>query len=412
MTHIIRALNSRNYRLFYFRQGDPRVGTWGQRIAISWLVYRLTHSAFLLGLVGFAGQLPSFVFAPFAGVWVDRLDRKRILLWTQVVAMAQAIALAVLVLSGTVVWWQVMMLSMVLGLVNAFDVPARQAFVVEMIERREDLGNAIALNSSLVNIARLIGPSLAGILIAWVGEGACFAINAASYVAVLIALLMMRIPAHKIEHKSTDVWFELKEGFNYLVGSAPIRSMILLLALISLVGMPYQILMPVIAKDVLHGDSRELGFLMGAAGAGALLGAVMLASRKRMHGLMGWVGAATMLFGAGLILFSRSHWFWLSLPLLFVAGLGMMVAMAGCNTTIQSLVHDDKRGRIMSFFTMALMGMAPFGSLLAGSLAGAIGAENTIMFGGVACILGGVLFWSRLGGYRTQVSPILERKGL
>lgn len=383
-----------------------------QRIAVSWLVYRLTGSAFILGIVGFTGALPSFIFAPIAGVWVDRLDKRTILLWTQVVALVQAVALALLVSLNVASWWLVMLLSMVLGLVNAFDVPARQSFVVEMIEHREDLPNAIALNSSLVNIARLFGPSLAGILIALVGEGPCFWVNAGSYLTAIAALLLMRLSPTKPKVRKANVRDELRDGWRYIEGLPPVRSLILLLALVSLMGMPYQVLMPAMAKDVLYGDSRELGFLTGAAGAGALIGAVILASRRKVGNLLEVVAVATLVFGAGLIGFGLSRDFRLSLPLLVFAGLGMMVALAGSNTTIQSLVEDDKRGRVMAFFTMAFMGMMPFGSLFGGTLADRIGAPNTIIIGGVTCIIGGIAFATRLRRYRAIADPIIEARGL
>ncbi|HET6347170.1 MAG TPA: MFS transporter, partial [Myxococcota bacterium] len=355
-----------------------------------WLVYRLTGSALLLGLVGFAGQIPSFLLAPVAGVLIDRWNRHRLLVVTQVLAMAQSAALAALALTGVINIWHVLFLSLFQGVINAFDMPARQAFVVEMVEKREDLGNAIALNSSMVNAARLLGPSIGGILITAVGEGWCFFLDAVSYLAVIASLLLMRIairPRRALARSpKSRVLAELREGWAYVSGSPPIRSILLLLALVSLVGMPYTVLMPVFASKILHGGSHTLGFLMAATGLGALAGAVFLANRRSVLGLGKIIPLMAGLFGAGLIGFSLSRTLWLSIPLLFVTGLGFMVQMAASNTLLQTLVEDDKRGRVMSFYTMAFMGTAPFGSLLAGSLAAHIGAPYTLLLGGVGCI--------------------------
>ena len=363
-----------------------------QRIALAWLVYRLTNSAFLLGLVGFSGQIPTFLFASFAGVLVDRWNRHRMLVVTQVLSMAQAFTLSLLILTGTVRVWHIVVLSLLLGIVNAFDIPARQSFVVEMVEGKEDLGNAIALNSSMVNAARLLGPSMAGILIAAVGEGTCFLINGLSYLAVVVALLAMRTRPRDSKQRNSWIRQELRDGFIYTFGFAPIRAILLLLALVSLMGMPYVVLMPVFAKDVLHGGPHALGFLMGASGVGALVGALYLASKKSVLGLGRLIPVTASVFGAGLVAFSLSHVLVLSLLLMLVVGFGQMVQMASSNTILQTIVEDDKRGRVMSFYTMAFMGMAPFGSLFAGTLASKIGAPNTLMIGGIACLFGSVFF--------------------
>lgn len=393
---ILRSFHYRNYRLFFGGQGISLIGTWIQNIAMSWLVYSLTNSALLLGIVGFAGQIPTFILTPFAGVLVDRWHRHRILVVTQTLAMLQAFILALLVLTGNVTVWHIIPLSVFLGLVNAFDIPARQSFVVEIIENREDLGNAIALNSSMFNGARLLGPSIAGILIAAVGEGLCFLLNGVSYLAVIAALLAMRVIPKKIEIKKSHILHGLKEGFFYAFGFAPIRYILLLLSLISLVGMPYAVLMPIFAKEILHGGPHTLGFLVGCSGIGALVGAVFLASRKSASGLAKNIPLAAGLFGVGLIIFSQSRVLWLSLLLMLITGFGMMVQMASSNTLIQTVVDDDKRGRVMSFYTMAFMGMAPFGSLLAGGLASKIGAPNTLLIGGIATILGAIVFAVKL----------------
>lgn len=383
-----------------------------QRIALAWLVYRLTNSAFLLGAVGFAGQIPTFILAPVAGVFADRWNRRKVLIVTQSLAMTQALILSALVLTGTLVIWHIFVLSMFLGVVNAWDTPVRQAFMVEMVEKKEDLSNAIALNSSMVNSARLLGPSLAGILIATVGEGMCFLLNCISYLAVIAALAAMKIAPRDSARKRSGVWSGLTEGFTYAFGFAPMRSVLLLLALVSLMGMPYTVLMPVFAKDILHGGPHTLGFLMGASGVGALGGAVYLASRKSVLGLGKIIPLAAGLFGLGLIAFSRSHLLPLSMLLMLAAGFGMIVEMAASNTVLQTIVDDDKRGRIMSFFTMAFMGMTPFGSLLSGFLAGIIGAQNTLLLGGAACLIGAAVFAGKLPELRKLVRPIYVQKGI
>jgi MFS family permease len=413
LSFMVRALRHRNYRLFFCGQTVSLVGTWMTRIATSWLVYRLTRSALLLGLVGFAGQIPSFLLAPFAGVLVDRWNRHRLLVATQVLAMLQSAALAALALAGVINIWHVLALSLFQGVINAFDMPARQAFVVEMVEKREDLPNAIALNSSMVNAARLLGPSIGGVVIAAVGEGWCFFGDAVSYLAVIASLLLMRIaPRPRRETGKKRVLPELREGWTYVAGSPPIRTVLLLLALVSLVGMPYTVLMPVFASTVLHGGPHTLGFLMAATGVGALLGAVFLASRKTVLGLGKIIPAAAGLFGAGLIGFSLSRVLWVSLLLLLFTGIGFMVQMASSNTLLQTLVEDDKRGRVMSFYTMSIMGVTPFGSLLAGGLAHRLGTPHTLFLGGLGCIAGALWFTLLLPRLRERVRPIYVQMGI
>jgi MFS family permease len=407
-----RSLSHRNYRLFFGGQGLSLVGTWMQQIAVSWLVYRLTHSVFMLGLVGFASRIPTFVLAPVAGVLVDRWNRHRTLVLTQILSMIQALILAILVLTGTVLVWQIILLTVLLGLINAFDVPARQSFVVDMIGRKEDLGNAIALNSSMVNGARLVGPSLAGILIAVVGEGLCFLANAASFLAVIVSLLAMKGIPKKPKVLHAHFLRGLKEGFSYAFGFAPIRSLLLLLALVSLMGMGYMALMPVFAKEILHGGPNTYGFLMGATGVGALTGALFLASRKTVVGLGKIIVAASSIFGVGLIGLSMTRSFTLALVFMTVVGFGMMVQMASTNTIIQTIVDEDKRGRVMSFYAMAFMGMTPFGSLLAGSLADSIGVPYTVVIGGAGCVAGSLLFSRKLPELRRLVRPIYLKKGI
>jgi MFS family permease len=409
---MFRSFRSRNYRLFFGGQSISLIGTWIQRIATPWLVYSLTGSALLLGVVGFAGQIPTFLLSPFAGVLTDRWNRYHILIATQVAAMIQAFILAFLYLTGTIEVWHIILLSAFLGCVNAFDVPARQSLVIEMVDKREDLANAIALNSSMVNGARLLGPSIAGMLIAFTGEGICFVLNGLSYIFVIVSLLYMKITPRTRTGKNTGVLKELKDGFNYVTGFMPIKYTILLLGLVSLMGMPYAVLMPVFAREILHGGSHTFGFLMGASGLGALTGALYLASRKNVLGLTRIIPISAIVFGLSLVAFSMSRFFMLSLGLMVIAGLGMMLQMASSNTIIQTLVDDDKRGRVMSFYTMAFMGTTPFGSFLAGWLAKTMGAPNTVLIGGVSCILGALLFLRKLPELKKIIHPIYVRLGV
>jgi MFS family permease len=412
LTSIIRALRHRNFRLFFGGQSISLIGTWMQRVALGWLVYRLTNSPFLLGLVGFAGQIPAFLLAPLAGVLADRWNRQRILILTQAISMIQALTLSLLVLTGTVAIWHIILLSVFLGIINAFDMPTRQSFLVEMVEEKEDLANAIALNSSMVNSARLLGPSIAGILVAAVGEGICFLINGISYLTVIGALVAMKIVPKNLKPQRSRVWYGLKEGFTYASAFAPIRAVLLLLALMSLMGMPYVVLMPVFAKDILHGGPHALGFLMGASGLGALIGAFYLASRKTVLGLGRLIAVAASIFGLGIIAFSFSRLLWLSLPLMLMTGVGQMVQMASSNTILQTIVDDDKRGRIMSFYTMAFMGGTPLGSLFAGTLASSIGTPHTLLIGGTTCLMGSVFFAHKLPALRKIVRPIYVKMGI
>jgi MFS family permease len=409
---IFRSFKYRNYRLFFGGQSISLIGTWIQRIATPWLVYHLTGSALLLGVIGFAGQIPTFIIAPFAGVMTDRWNRYHLLIGTQIAAMIQAFILTILYFSGTIAIWHIVLLNIFLGCVNAFDVPARQSFVIEMVEKKEDLGNAIALNSSMVNGARLLGPSIAGVLIALTGEGICFLLNGISYIFVIVSLLLMKVKPRKIGVRDQNVLEELKEGFSYAFSFPPIKHIIFLLGLVSLMGMQYTVLMPVFAKEILHGGSHTFGFLMGASGLGALSGALYLASRKNALGLIKIIPLAAGLFGSGLIAFSFSRVFLLSLALMVIIGLGMMLQMASSNTILQTIVDDDKRGRVMSFYTMAFMGTAPFGSLLAGSLAKITGVSVTILSGGIFCILGAVVFAYKLPGLSKIINSIYSKQRL
>ena len=407
-----RSLQSRNYRLFFSGQSVSLIGTWMQRIALPWVVYQMTGSEVLLGVVGFAGQIPSFLLAPVAGVLIDRWSRYRVLITTQIISMVQAGVLAWLSLAGALQIWHIILLSIILGCINAFDMPARHSFVIDMVEDKSHLGNAIALNSMMFNGARLIGPSVAGIVLATIGEGACFLVNAISFVFVILSLFMMHVPDSGEKKKEAKILGELREGFNYIFGFAPIKNVILLLALVSLMGASYQVLMPVLAKDVLHGESNTYGFLMGAAGAGALLGAFYLASRETVLKLGRMIPAAAGLLSAGLIALSFSKSFIISEFLMFFTGLGMMTHTAASNTILQTLTDDDKRGRVMSFYTMALMGTAPFGSLLAGWMAKMIGTPWTIFIGGTACMTGALIFYRKLPELKKIVRPVYIRMGI
>jgi MFS family permease len=407
----LRAFQSRNYRLYFTGQGISLIGTWMQRIAMSWLVYRLTDSAFMLGLVGFLSALPAFLFSPFAGVIADRYDRRPMLITVHSLALLQALILSLIVLAEVVTIWHILILGLLLGLVEALEMPLRLSFLSEIVSK-QNMGNAIALNSSMVNASRLVGPSLAGILIAWMGEGVCFLLNSISYLGVICSLLMMRVsPVPKPTHRSR-ILKELQDGFAYAYSFTPIRDMLLLLGLMSLVAMPYTVLMPVFAKDVLQGGPHTLGFLLGASGVGALLGAIYLASRKSVLGLTKWIPIGALLFGGTLLLFALSHLFWLSLLLMLVSGFGMIVQLASSNTLIQTIVAEDKRGRVMSLFVMAWRGMVPFGSLLAGLMASRMGAPLTLAVGGVCCIAGGLWFGGRLPAMGRQIQPLYQQLGI
>jgi MFS family permease len=408
----VRALKSRNYRLFFGGQSISLIGTWMTRIATSWLVYRLTDSAALLGIVSFAGQIPMFFLGPIAGVWVDRWDRHRTLVVTQALSMIQSFALAVLALLHIINIWEILFLSLMQGLINAFDMPSRQAFVVQMVENREDLSNAIALNSSMVNASRLVGPAVAGVVIAGWGEGYCFLIDGISFLAVIASLLMMRITVTQARALQRNVWQELHEGWRYVVDSVAIRSILLLLALVSLLGFPYSVLMPIFASDVLHGGPHTLGFLMAASGVGALIGAISLAMRKSVLGLGRYIAICAALFGVSLMGFSLSRMLWLSLILMAVTGFGFMQQMASSNTVLQTIVADEKRGRVMAFYGMAFLGMAPFGSLLAGGLAARIGAPATLFWCGAAVVVSSLWFSHRLPAIRSEVRPLYIKLGI
>jgi MFS family permease len=383
-----------------------------QRIAMPWMVYSMTGSTLLLGLVSFTGQIPTLLLSPVAGVLTDRWNRYHVLVVSQILSLVQASILAWLSLSGLIEIWHIVVLSITLGCINAFDVPSRQSFIIDMVGRKEDLGNAIALNSTMFNGARLIGPSVAGLLLATTSEGVCFLVNAVSYLFVIASLLMMKLEKKKLKKNKPEILKELKEGLRYTFGFAPIKQVIILLSLVSLTGMSYSVLMPVFAKEVLQGGSQTYGFLMGAAGFGALIGSLYLASQTTILKLGRIVPASAMLFGGGLVILSFSRVFPLSMFLIVFVGMGLMLQTATSNTILQTITEDDKRGRVMSFYTMAVMGTAPFGSLLAGTLAKFIGTPATIFLGGLSTIIGALFFFRKLPELKLAVKPIYIRLGV
>jgi MFS family permease len=409
---LFRALRYRNYRLYFTGQGVSLVGSWMQSVAMGWLVYRLTRSAFLLGAVGFASQIPSFFLGPLAGVLADRWNRHRMMVVIQSLFMVQASVLAALVLTGRIGVPSILGLSLALGLVMAFDMPVRQSFVVQMLDRREDLGNAIALNSMMFNGARLVGPSVAGLVVAAAGEGVCFLVNAVSFTAVIASLLAMKTLPPQAPAERPSLLGELKKGFSYAYGFLPIRAVLSTIAMVSLLGMSFHVLLPVFAKEILGGGPHTLGFLMGATGVGALAGAVTLASRRSASGLEALIPAAGSLFGAALVALSFSRAVPLSLGLMTLVGYGMMVFMVSSNTLLQTLVDEGMRGRIMALYTMAFMGMTPLGSLLAGAAAGRIGAPHAVAVGGAACVAVTAAYARNLPAIRRAVRPVFRERGI
>ena len=402
----IRALRHRNFQLFFGGQLISLIGTWMQSVAQAWLVYRLTGSSLKLGAVGFAGQIPVFLVAPIGGIVADRLNRQRVVIATQIASMILALALAILTAAHIVTVPQIFVLAALLGVVNAFDIPARQAFLVEMVGK-EDLMNAIALNSSMFNGARIVGPAIAGILVARLGEAWCFFANAISYVAVIIGLFMMKLRPRAQPLMSESPIAHLIEGFRFVRQTQPIRALLLLLGLVSLVAMPYTVLMPIFADRILHGGARGLGILMGATGVGALLGALTLATRTGVRGLGRWVGLSCAGFAFSLALFSLSRNFWLSAVLLLPVGFCMMLQMSSSNTLIQAMVPDRLRGRVMAVYSMMFMGMAPFGALLGGALADRVGAPTTIRLGAIACLVGAARFLRHLPKIRVEARRLM-----
>ena len=411
ISHAWRALRHRNFKLFFFGQSISVIGTWMTRLATSWLVYRLTHSVLLLGIVSFAGQIVSFALGPLAGVWVERLNRRKLLVWTQAAAAVQSLAMAALTLMHVVTLWEIIALAALQGLINAFDMPGRQSFLVQMVEDRNDLSNAIAINSSMANGARLIGPAIAGLVIAAFGEGWCFLVDGVSYFAVIASLLLMRIKPMNIHRNTSSMLEQMREGWDYVRRFRPIRIILLLFALLSLMGWPYAVLLPIFAGQVLHGGPHTLGWLTAASGIGALASGLSLAVRKSVVGLTRMLQIATAMLGGALILFGLSHTLWLSLVLMVLVGFGLMQGAAVSNTIIQSLVPEDKRARVMSYYTMAFFGAAPFGSLLAGMLAHRIGAPHTVIVTGAFCVAGSLWFTLMLPKVNAVMRPVYQEMG-
>lgn len=410
---IARALQHRNFRLFVAGQSISLVGTWITRIATGWLVYRLTGSEWLLGITSFAGQIPTLVVAPVAGVLVDRMDRRRMLVITQVASLLQSGALAVLTLAGVITVAEIVALQVFQGIINAFDTPARQAFVIEMVEDPSHLPNAIALNSSMFNGSRILGPSLGGVLIALVGEGWCFAIDTVSYLGVIASLRAMKLkPRATHESARSAVFAQMARGWGYVVRSVPIGTLLILLTVVSFAGTPYTVLMPAIAKDLLHGGPQTLGILMAATGVGALSGALYLAARESVVGLIAMIMAASLVFGGGLVAFSFAHTLWVACALLAVVGAGFMIHLAGTNTILQTVVDEHMRGRVMAFYTMAFFGTVPLGSLVGGALAERFGSAVTVRLSGIVCVIAGVWFASRLRAIHTAVHPVYVERGI
>jgi MFS family permease len=412
MHPILRGFQYRNFRLFFIGQTLSMTGTWMQHIAISWLMYRLTNSAFMLGLTGFALQIPMLLVSPFAGVWVDRFNRRKLLLLTQSLALAPALLLAALTAAGSIQAWHIIALSLFLGCVNAFDQPSRGAFLLEMVETKEHLPNAIALNSMIMHSARFVGPSIAGVVLAFAGEAACFMLNALSYLALIIALLMMRVrpmpPRTRHAH-----WFDgLKQGFAYAFGFLPSRRLLLLLAAVSLTTFPFHQLMPIFAREVFSGDARTLGMLISASAIGALGGTVYLANRTSLAGLSRVIIAASFCAGIGLMLFSQSRLMPLSLALMLPIGFGLFATATCTNTILQSIADEDKRGRVVSIYSMCFLGMAPVGNLIAGSVASHIGAPAALLGNGLFCTLAALAFALRVKSWRAAIRPAYARLGL
>jgi len=406
------SLRSRNYSVYFIGQGVSLIGTWMQNIAMSWLVYRLTGSVFLLGLIGFTSNIPTFILGPFTGVLTDRYNRLKLMTVAQVFFMLQALTMTLLVLLKVVEVWHIIALSLVFGIISAFDAPARQSLVVDLIDNQKNLGNAIALNSALFNGARLIGPAIAGITIAAVGEGFCFLINTISYIAVIAALLMVKVPDIKIGKAETDFRKSFSEGFHYTFRSIPIRTLITILSVLSLFGFPFMVLLPAYAKEILHGGSDTLGFLMSGLGAGALTGALIMAARKSVLGLGKIITVNVAILGLAVVLAAFSGKLGISLFILYFGGLSMILSLAAVNTMLQTMADEDKRGRVMSFYAMALMGTMPIGNLLAGAMASGIGIPNTMLIGGTITMLSALWFEYSRRSMRKSVRHIYRAKGI
>lgn len=409
---LFRALKYPNYRLFFVGQSISLIGTWMQHVAMAWLVYQLTHSAFWLGVMGFAGHIPYLLFSPLAGVLADRWNRYRILYLTQILSLVQAIFLALLTLTGVIQLWHLIALVFVLGSINAFDIPTRQSFFVELVGNKKDLGNAIALNSSMFNFARLVGPALAGIVIAVAGEGICFLINATTFLPILLALSLMKVSKQKKKLSPAPVWHSFQAGFRYIFGFPPLRSILFLMGFVGFIGMPFTVLFPVFASEILGAGPKTYGFLVASAGVGALVGALTMASRKNVLGLEKLIALCCCLFGLGLMAFAYSKFLVLSVLILFFVGFALMIQMSSTNIVFQTIVEDDKRGRLMSFYSISIIGTSPFGHLLIGALASKMGAPLTLSLCGFAIFVAALLFAKKLPMLKKKMHPVYVKMGI
>ena len=412
MIHALRAFNYRNFRLYFFGQSLSLLGTWIQQVAMSWLVYRLTGSAFLLGLTAFASQIPILLFAPLGGLWADRFDRRKLLIATQALALAQAFALAALTYANVIEVWHILVMAVLLGVVMATDTPVRQSFVSELVPTRADLPAAIAMNGFVQNAGRMIGPSLAGLLIAISSEAFCFLANGLSKIAVIVIVALMQIDVRATKAASAPLLRGLKEGAAYAAGLLPVRLLLPMVALISFMASPYQALMPIFAAEVFKGDARMLGLLIGAAGLGGSSALIYLAARKDVRGLLRHIVVGALLTGGSLMVFGESKFLWLSLAAIMATGFGIILVAMGTSMILQTIVADEKRGRVMSFFTVAFLGMSPIGSFAAGALAHQIGAGHTLFAGGLACAIGGLILWRELPRLRSEMREIYARIGI
>ena len=412
MIHSLRAFQHRNFRLFFYGQSLSLLGTWIQQVAMSWLVYRMTGSPFLLGLTAFAGQIPILLFAPLGGIWADRFDRRKLLVATQVLAMAQGLALALLGYTGLIQVWHIILMAAVLGVIMALDTPIRQAFVPEMVPVKQDLPSAIALNGFMQNAGRMIGPTIAGVLLAVSSEAFCFLVNGVSKIAVVAAVALMRIETPAGKESGAPLLRDFREGVVYAWSLVPVRLLLPIVALVSFMATPYQALMPIFASEVFQGDARMLGFLIGAAGFGGVAALIYLAARQDVRGLSRLIVAGAAMTGLSLMVFAESKILWLSLIAITVTGFGTILNAVAVSMILQTIVADEKRGRVMSFFTMAFLGVAPLGSLAAGSLAQAIGAGHTLFIGGVCCVGGAIALWRQLPRLRANIREIYVRIGV
>ena len=407
-----RALRHRNFALFVGGQIFALSGYWIQQIALAWLVYRLTGSATLLGVLGFAANLPVLLLAPLAGLWSDRFNRHRMMLATQVLEMLQAITLTVLAFSGAIEVWHIVALTAFLGMCVAVELPVRHAYLLELVDGKDDLSNAVATTSLVANCGRLIGPVVAGVLISRYSEATCFLINALTYIAVLISFALIRVKPRQSAAAHPPMWRGLGEGFAYAWSVLPIRLLLLLLAAVALTAAPYGTLMPAIVHELFAGDAQTLGFLVGAAGMGAVAGTLLLSMRRNVRGLLRFIPLAALAVGLALIALALSRWLPLSLALMSVIGFSILVITVSTNMILQTIVDDDKRGRVMSLYTAAFLGVAPLGALLAGVFADRIGAATTVLAGGVFCVLTGVAIVRQLPVLLAHIRPIYAKLGI